>query len=176
MDVPQIFSPVFLRLAFMFNFQKRRFSMSNFISLQEMPAPVWRDWVSCVRCEAEKHPNMDNMALSHHLILSVARELSKTNSIMAAQTLVHLMNEVVKFRNDNWQYSPDGRGPCSAVRGAFNHYVNNGRENDADLIAASFSRINGKLAWRKNNSFSSLPPLDRAPDCERKLDEVEQRP
>ncbi len=150
--------------------------MSNFISLQEMSAPVWRDWVSCVRCEAEKHPNMDNMALSHHLILSVARELSKTNSIMAAQTLVHLMNEVMKFRNDNWQYSPDGRGPCSAVRGAFNHYVNNGRENDADLIAASFSRINGKLAWRKNNSFSSLPPLDRAPDCERKLDEVEQRP
>lgn len=77
----------------------------------------------------------------------VARELRKTGSTMTAHTLVLLLNEVVKFRNDNWQYSPERRGPCSAVRGAYNAYANNGKQADADLIAESFTKFNGDMAY-----------------------------
>ncbi len=112
-----------------------------------MSALMWRQWVAIVRSEAERYPEWNNWDLSRHLILTVARELRKTGSTMTAHTLVLLLNEVDKFRNECWQYSPERRGPCSAVRGAYNAYANNGEQADADLIAESFTKFNGEMAY-----------------------------
>ncbi len=122
-------------------------SSATHYELWSMSALMWRQWVAIVRNEAERYPEWNDWDLSRHLILTVARELRKTGSTMTAHTLVLLLNEVVKFRNDNWQYSPERRGPCSAVRGAYNAYANNGKQADADLIAESFTKFNGDMAY-----------------------------
>lgn len=122
-------------------------SNSAHYELWSMTALMWRQWVTIVRSEAEHYPEWNNWDLSHHLILTVARELRKTGSTMTAHTLVLLLNEVVKFRNDNWQYSPERRGPCSVVRGAYNAYANNNKLRDAKLIAESFTKFNGEMAY-----------------------------
>lgn len=114
---------------------------------ESMSATMWRQWVSIIRNEAERYLDFNNWDLSRHLILTVARELQKTNSTMTAQTLVLLLNEVVKFRNDNWQYSPERRGPCSTVRGAYNAYAGAGKQIDANVIAASFTKLNREMAY-----------------------------
>ena len=91
--------------------------------------------------------NYNNLDLSRHLILTVARELKKTNSTMTAQTLVLILNEVVKFRNENWQYSPERRGPCNSIKLAYNHYMKNSQEEDAKCIAEAFTKLDGKMAY-----------------------------
>lgn len=119
----------------------------HFYELDKMSANEWRQWVSIVRTEADKYPDVNDLDLSRHLILTVARELRKTNSTMTAQLLVLLLNEVVKFQNDNWKYSPEGRGPCSCVRGAYNDYANNRNQEDADIISQAFTKLNGCMAY-----------------------------
>ena len=122
-------------------------SHSEHYNLYSMSASLWRHWVSIVRDEATGYPDMNDLDLSHHLILTVARELRKTNSTMTAQTLVLLLNEVPKFQNECWQYSPERRGPCSSVRGAYNAYANQGQDVDAKMIAEAFTKLNGNMAY-----------------------------
>ena len=115
--------------------------------LSSMSAVMWRHWVEIVRNEANLYLNYNNLDLSRHLILTVARELKKTNSTMTAQTLVLILNEVVKFRNENWQYSPERRGPCNSIKLAYNHYMKNSQEEDAKCIAEAFTKLDGKKAY-----------------------------
>ena len=122
-------------------------SHSQHYNLDSMSAHIWRHWVSIVREEAAGYPDMNDLDLSRHLILTIARELRKTKSTMTAQTLVLLLNEVPKFQNDCWQYSPERRGPCSSVRGAYNEYANAGNANDATVIAEAFTKLNGEMAY-----------------------------
>ena len=112
-----------------------------------MSAIAWMTWVEFVRDEAEKYPEMDNMTLSRHLMAVVAKELSKRHATMNAQTLVLILNEVDKFRQDNWQYSPERRGPCSSVRGAYKAYENAGKDVEAKWIAEAFTKLDGSHAW-----------------------------
>lgn len=118
------------------------------IDFYHMRAPEWTTWVEFVRNEAGKYPDMDNMTLSHHLMAVVAKELTKRHATMNAQTLVLILNEVDKFRQDNWQYSPERRGPCSSVRGAWNAYTSEGKDIEAKWIAEAFTKLDGTLAWK----------------------------
>lgn len=113
-----------------------------------MSAVEWSGWVEFVRNEAEKYPDISNMALSHHLMSTVARELAKRKATMSAQTLVFILNEVDRFRRDDWLYSPERRGPCASVRGAYNDFVNAGKKTEAKWIARAFTKLNGELAWK----------------------------
>ena len=112
-----------------------------------MSAVEWSGWVEFVRNEAEKYPDISNMALSHHLMSTVARELAKRKATMSAQTLVFILNEVDRFRRDDWLYSPERRGPCASVRGAYSDFVNAGKKTEAKWIAEAFTKLNGELAW-----------------------------
>lgn len=112
-----------------------------------MSAADWMSWVAFVRGEAAKYPDMDNMTLSHHLMSTVAKELAKHNATMNAQTLVLILNEVDKFRKDNWQYSKERRGPCASVAGAYRAYEEAGSQLDADCIAEAFTKLDGTHAW-----------------------------
>jgi len=116
-------------------------------SMYTMSVPVWRNFVSLVRDEADAQADLDNLTLSRHLILAVARELRKTKATMSAQTLVAILNEVDRFRKDRWQYSLERRGPCSSVRGAWNYYTNQGENVDAKVIAESFTTLGGGFAY-----------------------------
>ena len=118
------------------------------LDFYRMRAAEWSTWVEFVRYEAMKYEGVDNMALSRHLIAAIAKELSKCHATMNAQTLVLILNEVDKFRRDNWLYSPERRGPCSSVRGAYNAYANVGKQAEADLIAGAFTKLNGDFAWK----------------------------
>ena len=115
-----------------------------------MGAPTWRQFVEFMRNEAALHEKMDNMTLSRHLMVVMARELSKISAKMTARTLVAILNEIGRFRNDNWLYSEKGRGPCSSVRGAYNAYAYNAYadNNDAALIARSFTKLDGSYAYK----------------------------
>lgn len=113
-----------------------------------MSAADWMSWVVFVRGEAAKYPDMDNMTLSHHLMSTVAKELAKNNARMNAQTLVLILNEVDKFRKDNWQYSKERRGPCASVAGAYRAYEEAGSQLDADSIANAFTKLDGSYAWK----------------------------
>lgn len=113
-----------------------------------MSATEWMSWVEFVRGEASKYPAMDNMTLSHHLMLAVAKELVKHKAKMNAQTLVLILNEVDKFRKDFWQYSKERRGPCASVAGAYRTYEKAGEQSDADCIAEAFTKIDGSYAWK----------------------------
>ena len=117
------------------------------IDFYHMSAVEWATWVEFVRREALKYPDSDNMSLSRHLMVVVARELAKRKATMNAQTLVLILNEVDKFRQDNWQYSPERRGPCSSVRGAWNEYTKAGKDVEAKWIAEAFTKLNGDFAW-----------------------------
>ena len=117
------------------------------IDFYNMNADEWMTWVDFVRNEALKYPDMDNMTLSHHLMAVVAKELVKRHATMNAQTLVLVLNEVDKFRRDNWQYSPERRGPCKSVSGAWSTYKNAGKDLEADWIAKAFTKLNGEYAW-----------------------------
>ena len=66
---------------------------------------------------------------------------------MTAQTLVLILNEVIKFRNENWQYSPERRGPCTSVKLAYNYYLNNNQLEDATYIAEAFTKLDGEKAY-----------------------------
>ncbi|MBR3085964.1 MAG: hypothetical protein IKH04_06120 [Kiritimatiellae bacterium] len=112
-----------------------------------MTAVEWMTWVEFVRNEAQKYLHEDNMALSRKLMAVIAKELTKRNATMNAQTLVLVLNEVDKFRMDNWQYSPERRGPCSSVRGAWNTYTNAGKKLEAKWIAEAFTKLDGSYAW-----------------------------
>ena len=112
-----------------------------------MSAKEWVSWVDFVRDEAQKHSDLNNMSLSRHLIAVVAKELSKCNARMNAQTLVLILNEVDKFRQTNWQYSPNRRGPCSSVRGAWNECTAAGQKLEAGWIARAFTKIDGTYAY-----------------------------
>ena len=112
-----------------------------------MSAAEWTAWVEFVRNESEKFPDSDDMTLSRHLIATVAKELIKKRATMNAQTLVLILNEVDKFRRDNWWYSPERRGPCASVRGAWNEYSRAGRQAEAGWIAEAFTKLNGEYAW-----------------------------
>lgn len=112
-----------------------------------MNAVEWMTWVDFVRDVAQKYPDEDNMTLSRRLMAVVAKELMKQNATMTAQTLVRILNEVDKFRQDNWQYSPEKRGPCSSVRGAWNAYSNAGKDVEAKWIADAFTKLDGSHAW-----------------------------
>lgn len=112
-----------------------------------MNAVEWMTWVDFVRDVAQKYPTEDNMTLSRRLMAVVAKELMKRNATMTAQTLVRILNEVDKFRNDNWQYSPERRGPCSSVRGAWNAHTNAGKDVEAKWIADAFTKLDGSHAW-----------------------------
>lgn len=120
---------------------------SQHFDLYSMSASMWRHWVEIVRNEAELYPEINNWDLSRHLILTVARELRKINSTMTAQTLVLILNEVTQFRNTNWLYSPERRGPCSSVKGAYNSYASNSQMDDANTIARAFTKLNGEMAY-----------------------------
>ncbi len=117
------------------------------LDFYRMNAVEWMAWVEFVRNESQKYPDMDNKTLARHLIAVVACELAKCNATMNAQTLVLILNEVDRFRHDNWQYSPECRGPCSSVRGAWNEYVNNGKNEEAEWIARAFTKLNGCFAY-----------------------------
>ena len=80
--------------------------------------------------------------------IAVAAELTKRKATMTAQTLVLLLNEVDKFRRDNWLYSPERRGPCSSVRGAWNAYASAGKQIEADWLAKAFTKLDGNHAWK----------------------------
>lgn len=112
-----------------------------------MSADEWMTWVNFIRNEALKCSEEDNMALSRRLMAVIAKELTKRNATMNAQTLVLILNEVDKFRMDNWQYSPERRGPCSSVRGAWNAYTNAGKTLEAKWIADAFTKLDGSHAW-----------------------------
>ncbi len=118
------------------------------IDFYRMSAVEWSTWVEFVRGEALKYPDSDNMSLSRHLMVVVARELAKRKATMNAQTLVLILNEVDKFRQGNWQYSTERRGPCSSVRGAWNAYTNSGKNAEAKWIAEAFTKLNGDFAWK----------------------------
>lgn len=118
------------------------------IDFCRMSAVEWSTWVEFMRNEAQKYPGMDNMTLSRHLIATVARELAKRQATMNAQTLVLILNEVDKFRQDNWLYSPERRGPCSSVRGAWSAYTGAGKDVEAKWIAEAFTKLDGTLAWK----------------------------
>ena len=109
-----------------------------------MNASEWRWWVDYVRnvAESEKSDNLNEIA--RNLIKHVAHELQSRNSRMTAQTLVQILNEVDIFRVNNWMYSPERRGPCSVVRGAYNASDN----EDSAVIASAFTKLNGELAWK----------------------------
>lgn len=117
------------------------------IDFYHMSAVEWATWVEYVRREALKYPDSDNMSLSRHLMVVVARELAKRKATMNAQTLVLILNEVDKFRQYNWQYSSERRGPCSSVRGAWNEYIKAGKNVEAKWIAEAFTKLNGTYAW-----------------------------
>ena len=119
---------------------------SRHFALDTMSASTWRHWVEIVRNESELYGNANNWDLSRHLILTIARELKKTNSTMTAHLLVLLLNEVTKFRNERWLYSPERRGPCASVRGAYNSYVDYSPD-DANTIARAFTKLNGDMAY-----------------------------
>ena len=109
-----------------------------------MGTPTWRQFVGFMRNEAALHEEMDNMTLARHLMVVMARELSKISAKMTARTLVAILNEIDRFRNDKWLYSEERRGPCSSVRGAYNAYADT---NDAELIARSFTKLDGSYAY-----------------------------
>ena len=117
------------------------------LDFYRMSAVEWSAWVEFARTEAEKHSDMGNMQLSRHLMAVVANELVKSNATMNAQTLVLILNEVDRFRQDNWRYSPERRGPCSSVRGAYNEYKKIGKSTEADHIALAFTKLDGSYAY-----------------------------
>lgn len=117
------------------------------LDFNRMSAIEWRAWVEFVRGEAQNHADMENVSLSRHLIAVVAKELAKRHATMNAQTLVLVLNEVDRFRRDNWKYSPERRGPCSSVRGAYNAYANDGKDVEADYIARAFTKLDGSYAY-----------------------------
>lgn len=117
------------------------------LDFYRMSAVEWSAWVEFVRAEAQKHSDIDNMSLSRHLIAVVAHELAKRQARMNAQTLVLILNEVDKFRQDGWQYSPERRGPCSSVRGAYRTYLNDGKTVEANYIERAFTKLDGSYAY-----------------------------
>lgn len=92
-------------------------------------------------------PGIGNFELSHRLILSLGWELNRQQATMTAALMVRLLNRVEKFVGDNWMYSPERRGPCRVVRGAWSRYHALGEERNAAVIAEGFTRLNGNYAW-----------------------------
>lgn len=153
--------------------EKRRMEMDSLYGpssnpthydVESMSAPMWRLWVAIVRNEAEKNSGWENLSLAYRLVLPVARELRKTGSTMTAHTLCLLLNEVDSFRTfdvsrivdgedfleefleEGWGYDPEQGDPCAFVREAYDGCVSRGEEADAELIAESFTTLNGEKA------------------------------
>lgn len=119
-------------------------SAGNMFDLYDMPASIWRSFVRYVRLDAGLHSDLSNLNLSRRLMCDLARELRKIDAKMTARTLVLLLNEVDRFRADQWLYSECGRGPCASVRGAYNAYEGT---PDAKCIAEAFTKLNGSYAY-----------------------------
>ena len=57
------------------------------------------------------------------------------------------MQESIFTPFGNWQYSPNGRGPCRVVTGVWNALSHQGKDDEASHVALAFTGINGDLCW-----------------------------
>ena len=92
----------------------------------------------------------DMKIMSYKLVSALADHLSLTNSTMTAALMVKLLNTVELFKEKNWLYSENGRGPCAVVAGAYRYYNDKGTRNDpksAAKIAEAYTRLNGRYAY-----------------------------
>ena len=92
----------------------------------------------------------DKRIVSYQLAYSLAVYLEKANSTMAASLFVKLLNRVERFKSSGWQYSPQRRGPCAVVAGAWRYFHDNAQRKDeraAAKIADAFRRNDGDVAW-----------------------------
>ena len=115
--------------------------------------PFYTDPMQCLSfgALANKHANenlsLTNQDLAREIITAIALELRKQDALMTARCLVSILNTVDRFKKDNWIYSLEGRGPCSVVRGVYNYLVEEDRQDLADLVALSFTKVDGEIAW-----------------------------
>lgn len=96
---------------------------------------------------ANENPSISNQDIVREIIPAIALELRKQDALMTACCLVSILNTVDRFKNDNWLYRLEGRGPCSVVRGVYNYLVLEDRQDLADLVALSFTKMDGEIAW-----------------------------
>lgn len=86
--------------------------------------------------------------LAQEVVTAIAMELRKTKSTMTARLLTSvILNQIPRFREHGWQYSPNGRGPCRVVRGVWNVLDRQGRKEEAEFVADAFTGIHGNLCW-----------------------------
>ena len=85
--------------------------------------------------------------LSYKLLLSLALELHKQKSTMTAVLACKLLNQVDIFKENNWCYALERRGPCSTIRGAWNRFDSLNEKEHAAAIAEAFTKLNGNYAW-----------------------------
>ena len=97
-----------------------------------------------------KHPQSSEEynELAQEIITGIALELRKYGATMTARLLTSsILNQVPCFREGNWQYSPNGRGPCRVVTGVWNVLSSQGKNDEASYVAHAFTGINGDLCW-----------------------------
>lgn len=97
-----------------------------------------------------KHPQSSEEynELAQEIITGIALELRKYGATMTARLLTSsILNQVPCFREGNWQYSPNGRGPCRVVTGVWNALSHQGKDDEASHVAHAFTGINGDLCW-----------------------------
>lgn len=96
---------------------------------------------------ANDHTKLSNQDLAREIVTAIALELRKQDALMTASCLVSILNTVERFMSQNWIYSTDGRGPCSVVRGVYNYLATQQRQDLANIVALSFTKQNGEIAW-----------------------------
>ena len=74
-------------------------------------------------------------------------ELHKQKSTMTAVLACKLLNQVDIFKENNWCYTLERRGPCSTIRGAWNRFDSLNEKEHAVAIAEAFTKLNGNYAW-----------------------------
>ena len=88
----------------------------------------------CNQIAMNKHPQSSEEynELAQEIITRIALELRKYGATMTARLLTSsILNQVPCFREGNWQYSPNGRGPCRVVTGVWNALSHQGKDDDS---------------------------------------------
>lgn len=90
----------------------------------------------------------DFQDLAQEIITGIALELRKMGATMTARLLTAtILNQVPCFKAANWQYSPNGRGPCRVVTGVWNALANQGKYEEAAHVAHAYTGIHGDICW-----------------------------
>lgn len=95
----------------------------------------------------ESIPITDFKLCAYTVIANIAVGLRQQDSTMTGVLMVRILNEIPTFKDRDWLYSEEGRGPLSTIQGAYNFFKRDGKTEVADKIARAFTKKDGNYAW-----------------------------